>query len=265
MLTTMLGCDGDAQGQTMGFCSEVSDSNNAGPALPTSTSTSNQLWLQVDEFNPGNYWNGQTDRTFQVELIAATMTEVGLCNDSFDNDGDMLTDCNDPDCASDAACQPAVEMISGCDATFCTFTMAAGPNGGDLCSCSFPGPTHPQIDDIMDPSSCSFFGGGRDLTIDFNAMGYTSFSVDTCALAGDSSLLVYDDAPSSGGVEIACSGDASGEPGFCAEVNDNGNSGPPGPAPVPMSQRLFINVDEFSNGSYWNGNTTRQIDIELIP
>ena len=56
-----------------------------------------------------------------------------------------------------------------------------------------------------------------------------------------------------------------GQPMFCAEVADSGGNGPPVPSPVPASNALFINIEEFNAGAYWNNTSTRQIDIELIP
>jgi hypothetical protein len=177
----------------------------------------------------------------------------------------MATDCLDSDCAGDPSCLPAVESINGCDPTHCALTMGGGPNGGDLCSCTLPPGSHPQMDDYQIMPGCAFFGGGRDLVLTFNALGYSSYSVNTCAMAGDSSVQVLDNEPMMGGLQIACSGDATGQPMFCAEVADSGGNGPPVPSPVPASNTLFINIEEFAVGAYWNNTTTRQIDIELIP
>ncbi len=51
-------------------------------------------------------WNG-AEGTAQLLIDLAPATPE-ICNDGIDNDADGLTDCDDPDCAADAACLPPV-------------------------------------------------------------------------------------------------------------------------------------------------------------
>jgi hypothetical protein len=256
-----LACDEDASGET-GFCSELLDSGNAGPPLTTPLPASNDLHILIDEWSPEAYWNGTTQRTFQIELISAV---VEVCGDGIDNDLDGATDCDDDECVGVPVCT-TVEEINGCDATFCTFTVGAGPNGGDLCVCVIPAGSHPIADDYAD-ASCfgAFSGSGRDLLWTYDTTGYAQYTVSSCeANQGDSSIATFDGVPGVG-VELVCSEDASGELGFCSELTDSLNGGPAVPAPLPASDDLQILVDEWSAASYWNGSTQRTFQIELIP
>ena len=42
-------------------------------------------------------------------------TRAGECSDGADNDGDGLFDCDDDDCAADAACMPEADCDDGED------------------------------------------------------------------------------------------------------------------------------------------------------
>jgi len=61
-----------------------------------------------------------------------------ICDDGIDNDGDGLTDCDDPDCDSDTACQPVAEVcddgidndgdgLTDCDDPDCDSDTACQP------------------------------------------------------------------------------------------------------------------------------------------
>jgi hypothetical protein len=158
------------------------------------------------------------------------------------------------------------ETLSGCDPAFCTFTVGAGPNGGDLCSCQIPGVNHPVANDYGD-ATC--FGGtpANDMLWALGLAGYTNYTVTTCNFnAGDSALATYDNDPALGGVQAACNDDAAGEPGFCSEITDSGSGVAQGtPTAVPASGLVYVLIDEWNPGNYWNGLTTRQLDFEAIP
>jgi hypothetical protein len=186
------------------------------------------------------------------------------CDNGLEDDGDMLTDCADPDCLGDPACAP-IEMIVDCTSPFCTLTAGAGPNGGDLCSCTIPGNRHPLADDAADPVSGCFLASdsGYDLLFQFTTVP-VAFSVSTCnANAGDSSVAAFDGDPSVSGAELGCDDDAAGEASYCSELLDN-PGGPAGPVGTFGATELWIQVDEYDLNDYWDGATDRTIDIELI-
>ena len=176
------------------------------------------------------------------------------------DDGNLINGdgCND-------ACQIAnVEVIFGCDPTYCTLTPAAGANGGDLCRCTIDPVNHPSVND----AEASCFGGsaGNDLVLRFelNTLGYTAYAADTCQVAPDDySLAVYDSDPVAGGLEVACNEDSGAA--FCAQITTNGAGLPALATPAPGSGQAWIVVDEWSPGGIWDQSTPRIIDIELIP
>ena len=206
-------------------------------------------------------WFGTEDGTYTLDILAP---QPEICTDSIDNDFNGDTDCDDVACAADPTCTP-VESLVGCDPTYCTFTAAAGPNGGDLCSCTFPGGNHPAVNDLTSTSACSFFGDGADMVMSFDVTAYSAFSITTCGTPGDSSLAVYDANPATVPPELYCSSDASGESSYCSEIGDSGASGPPTSTPKPAGNTLWIQVDEYATLDYWDGATARTIDVELIP
>ncbi len=69
---------------------------------------------------------------------------VELCHDAVDNDGDGLTDCDDPDCFADPGCQPPAPRR-------CTSQQNCGDIVNELVTpvclggtCQAPGPAHHQ-------------------------------------------------------------------------------------------------------------------------
>lgn len=166
----------------------------------------------------------------------------------------------------DDTCQPGnVEVIVGCDPSYCVLTVAIGANGGDLCRCTIDAVNHPTGDDAE--ASCFGGGIGVDLifAIDFAGSGYTSYAVDTCQVAPDDySLAVFDDDPTSTGLEVACSED-SDSVSFCAQITSNGGTGFPAiPTPSPSSGIAWIVIDEWNAGLIWDQTTPRSFEIELI-
>lgn len=64
----------------------------------------------------------------------APLSEVGLCTDGIDNDCDDLIDCDDPDCASDPACDCAdVGEPCGNDGDCCNMNCSNGPPSSRVC------------------------------------------------------------------------------------------------------------------------------------
>jgi hypothetical protein len=65
-------------------------------------------------------------------VLPLVKTETS-CTDELDNDGDLLTDCEDPDCASDPACASVDPCcLSSGDAT--TYTLWADADAS-TCTC----------------------------------------------------------------------------------------------------------------------------------
>lgn len=164
----------------------------------------------------------------------------------------------------DDSCQIAnVEVIVGCDPAYCTLTVAAGPNGGDLCSCTIDPANHPIVNDAE--ASCFGGGVGNDLifAMDLAPLGYTSYAVDTCQIAPDDySVAVYDGDPAASGVEAGCNEDSGAN--FCAQITANGGL-PALPTTSPPSGEAWIVIDEWNATVIWDQNTPRSFDIELIP
>ena len=256
-----IGCSGDAAGEN-NFCSEIVDSGDFGFGGIAPTAASNQLFLQVDEYRPGDYWDNSVDRYIEIELVPPSPNETGLCDDNVDNDADNMTDCGDSDCAAAPACL-AVERITGCDPAFCTMTAGSGPNGGDMCSCTLDPQEHPIADD-QPGGHCAAFGNGAEVVIMIDTTAYDGFSVSTCnSGAGNSSVAAFDSDPALFGPTIGCDGDAEGQAAGCSEIGDSGAAGPAVPTALLGSNELWIQWDDF-DGSYWNGATARTIDIELL-
>ncbi|MBK6918338.1 MAG: hypothetical protein IPH07_13160 [Deltaproteobacteria bacterium] len=257
---TELACGEDAPNEA-DYCSEILDSGDAGPAQLTSTPAGDALYLVIDEWNSGSYWDNLHQRTIDLELLPLLDAEV--CDNGFDDDGDAAVDCDDDECDV-PLCSPTETLID-CDPTFCTLTAGSGPNGGDLCHCVLLGPAHPQLDDF-EIGSC--FGGqpGRELLWTVDLGSYSAFTVTTCNVnTQDSSIAVFDADPQGAGVELACSEDASGEANYCSEITSSGDGGDPLPTDAPESGELWLVVDEWNPGSYWDGVSPRTIDLELIP
>jgi hypothetical protein len=266
---TLIACNGDATdepdiGMDNNYCSEITDSDDDTAALPTLLNGLTSLSVVVDEYTLDSYWDGTNPRTLSIELFSMVPAEV--CNDTLDNDFDGLTDCADTDCFASASC--AREVLVGCPAAFCTSSAGGGPNGGDLCTCVIPGASHPQVSNYPD-SMTSCFGGdatGAELLWVINGAGYTSYATSTCqGTTADSSLATFSALPTSA-TEDECSEDAGGESAtYCSKITDPAVGGAAAlPTPIPATTFYAI-IDEWNVGSYWNGTTSRTIQLELIP
>ncbi|MEO0599933.1 MAG: hypothetical protein AAF211_00765, partial [Myxococcota bacterium] len=187
------------------------------------------LFVLVDEFDPGSYWDSATTRTIDVALT------------------------------------PSIIDITGCPAGQCTSVAAAGGNGGDLDTYTITGPDHPSTNDIE--GSC--FGGSpsNDLIIEVDVTGYTAITGNTCntpAFARDSSMTILLSNPDLGPTtELVCDEDSGA--GFCAQVGAAGG-GVPIPVALPPGQTaVWVVIDEWNAGDFWDGSSAQEIEIEKIP
>jgi hypothetical protein len=244
---------GDVTNTCLADSGDVWSTSSATFGVPMTAGTT--YYLMVDG------WFANEDGAYTLQIAAA---QPEICSDSIDNDFNGDTDCADAACAADPVCVPPV--ITNCDPTYCTMTAAAGPNGGDLCACDIPGIAHPTQNLLTSTSGCSLFGSGYDLIMSFDVTAYTSFSATTCnATPQDSSIAVYDADPTTNPPELYCNSDAIGELDYCSEMTDSGGIGAPLPTTKPPGNILWMRIDEYSNGVYWDGITTRHIEVELIP
>lgn len=140
---------------------------------------------------------GQTDRMralFEVggareSLLSSpgcgTGNPVEICDDGVDNDGDGLTDCDDPDCDSDPSCAPVEPEIcndgidndgdglTDCDDPDCSEAPACQPTG----DCNAPGGLSRQIKK-----------GGKEVDLSWNAVsGAVSYTVTLTNLSSGGS------------------------------------------------------------------------------
>ncbi|NCG20279.1 MAG: DUF4215 domain-containing protein, partial [Rhodobacterales bacterium] len=107
-----LQCSEDAVGENASYCSKIADPG-AGGAPPTlvAAPASNNVVLVVDEWLPGDYWDGVTARTISAEFFFAITT----CGNGIPELGE---DCDDGNLANN----------DGCD-EFCTFEPVVCGNG----------------------------------------------------------------------------------------------------------------------------------------
>jgi len=171
------------------------------------------------------------------------------------------------------ASRTPIETLTGCSAPNCTTAMGMGPNGGDLLTFTIDPFEHPVMDDFEQAGLCFAGTPGLELIVELATMGYTQFTVDTCGpgVGLDTSVAVFDGDPTATGMLVpnACSEDVAlmmNPPQLCSQVGSTGNATmPPTPVALPASSSIFVVVDEFSSGNYWNGATTRTFQVELIP
>ena len=115
-------------------------------------------------------------------------------------------------------------------------------------------------------ATCFQGSSGRDMVHLLDMSGYASYSVTSCLFnPGDSSIAVFDDDPTGPGVQLACSEDAGGEGSYCSKVIDpNMGGAAPILTPVPATNEIFILIDEWISGIYWNGVTDRGWTVEML-
>jgi hypothetical protein len=90
---------------------------------------------------------GQEDAGAPDAGLADAGTEVGLCADGIDNDGDQLTDCDDPDCPAGATCS---------DGDACTVDdVCAGPGNGCVPGSSVVCNMPPTTQCFANPGVCA--------------------------------------------------------------------------------------------------------------
>jgi len=159
-----------------------------------------------------------------------------------------------------------IESLVGCSSGVCTRTVGGGPNGGDLLAYELSGGVHPVVDDFEDGSTCFTGTAGADLIIEVDVTGFTTLSVDTCDtnLSADSSVALFSGPPSAATlIPGACTEDQGGGV-FCAQVGAAGGMAPASPFLLPQgTTTVFVVIDEYNDGNYWDEATTRRFNIEL--
>jgi len=164
----------------------------------------------------------------------------------------------------DTICDDSPADYFDCDPTICTATV--GPSGATRYTYVIAGADHPTTDTAE--GRCFFGPPGNDLIFEIDVTGFSQLTVDTCRVftySSDSSVAVFDEYPTSptAGV-LTCNEDADYS-SFCAQVAPNGG-GPPAPVSIPAGvTSVFVLVDEWNPGLYWDGYDAKTIDIELIP
>jgi len=214
-------------------CTEDSDpmtfcSDTGGVTIPMGVTS---VFILVDEWEDGLYWDGMTPRTIDVELFNAPPPMP-------------------------------IETLTDCPMGNCVASMGAG--GSTIYTYTIDPLQHPTVDDA-EGSCFSTFGGAaaNDLIIQVDVTGFSQIGLTTCNTnPGDSSIGIFDGDPAMGGMpmEIACDDDTDGGAGnFCSTIA-------PGMTPIPMGvTTVFVVIDEYGPGAYWNGTDTRTIDLELVP
>ena len=184
-------------------------------------------------------------------------------------------------------CMNPIHNLTNCQAPYCTLVGNApytsgydwipgsGPNGGYLCRCTIPGYNHPTNAPIYQPSSapCSMWGtSGREILVTINTGSLVSssnrFSATTCVgNKGDTSMAVWSGTyPSTSTSPLACSGDMPsyswGGDSWCSKLAED--KGSPFPVNFSSGSTLYLLVDEYSQGGYWDRITTRTFEFELF-
>lgn len=275
------------------FCAKLTDPGaELAPPWPTAAPSSGVAWVVFDEYDRTEIWNGATPRQVDVELFA-TMPVCGdgtvelaeecddgnlatgdgcdalcqrepVCGDGF---VDAPETCDDGNLVEgdgcDALCQQEPLEIRDCDPAWCTMASGAGPNGGDLCTCTVSGVDHPQVGRFG--PGCTG-ADGFEVVFSFDRAAYARISASTCdtVAGGDSILTLYGDDPWAGAPSSACDDDAAYE-GYCSKVWDPGAAGvPAGLVGLPPGgARVYVAVDEYGEGAWWDGVNDRVAVFEL--
>ena len=181
---TVLACDDDGGA---GFLSLINLSVTSGTTY----------WLRLSGWN-----GGAGSITLDISCAPLAMED---CADGIDNDGDMLADCDDPDCAMDAACLPPANDD-------CASATATGEAMGIAVD------TSAATTDAT-PSSCGL--PAPDVWVAYTAGCSGLATIETTSGPGGDTILEALDA--CGGTVLAC--DDDGGPGFLSVINLTVTSG----------------------------------------
>ncbi|MEL7239794.1 MAG: hypothetical protein AAGK78_13125, partial [Planctomycetota bacterium] len=161
---------------------------------------------------------------------------------------------------ADTFCVVPIETLVDCTNTaVCQSLPGTGTNGGDVYLYTLLGDDHPFDDDAPD-ATCfgTFSASGNDLVIEVDVTGFDTINATTCNFnPDDSSLAIFDGDPAAGGMqlpaELACSEDDNSVT-FCSDAT----------ATIPAGvTTVYISVDEWNVGDYWDNATDRGIDVDL--
>lgn len=108
-------CPGDCHVCGNGLCESGEDAVNCGIDCPPTCG------------------NGICEANEEIECPFDCGAIEASCNNGFDDDGDGLVDCSDPDCSADPACAPGAEVCDGLDNNGDGFIDEGNPGGGVNC------------------------------------------------------------------------------------------------------------------------------------
>ncbi len=205
---TVLACDDDGGA---GFLSLISLTVTSGTTY----------WVRASGWN-----GGAGPISLDISCAAIAMED---CADGIDNDGDMLADCDDPDCAMDAACLPPAndDCANATPTGEAVGIMLDSTNGtvDGTFSCGLPAP---------------------DVWLEYTPSDNGLATITTTAGPGGDTILEVLDA--CGGMSLGC--DDDGGTGFLSTLD----------VPVSLGSTYAIRL------SGWNGGTGAiSVDITLTP
>ena len=137
---------------------------------------------------------------FDAQILLSNSAAIEICNDGFDNDGDGLIDCRDPDCAGDPAC-----AVSG-SGDNCTGPKALVFNTSGVATAS--GNNNSPF--LNDTTSAGCGGSGNDVVYSFTL---TATKTVTVTLTNQSTTLIpviYLRSTCTSTTELICAGGSAG-------------------------------------------------------
>ena len=267
--------------------------------------TSPILQIERSALPPGTYRlviaAGEVGSTGQVQLSLSLLPgSLELCDNGVDDDGDGLTDCDDPDCAAEPGCL-VEDCDNGADDDGDGLTDCADPDCAQSPPCLPPEDCDNGVDDDGDgradcaDEDCAGIAGcvGSDCVVN-NELGHLGRGAIVAA-SFDTGLATHDNRASCGGdgpevmmaftldatatvrVRLQQSGDhvlaAGGEAGpgsWCDEAEyrcvDPGGNGHPGELTlqgIPPA-RYFLWVDAVSAQSTGDGSVVVEVHPPYI-
>jgi hypothetical protein len=174
----------------VGSETECNDDEDFGSGVTTSAienvfvAQGEEIFIVIDGYDSSSFGN------YSLDIISTFEPD---CTDGQDNDNDGLTDCDDSDCDFD----------SSCASTTCPNFDLGDITGDGLVTGDLANAMQDQF-----AATCSS-QNSNDLTFAWEASESGCVTVDTLSGVMDSILVVFDDCPSNGGVELACNDDHS--------------------------------------------------------